>query len=347
MIISSDAILKKVAIHHIGNSGKEEGVRISDSELRLREEINLLLSKYFLTPFKTNHYYNLHHETDLNLNEVFHFASAIFDDNGDFFNNTVNIARHLYTKSSHPNIKPGELYVTYFSDMILDGEETDAVGIFKSESKETFLKVFPSENNYIIVNEEGIDIRKLDKGCLIFNTERENGYICAIIDNTGKNNDAHYWYDEFLKVKERNDEFYQTRDTLDLCRQFVSVKLPDVFDVDKPAQAELLNKSMKFFKEKDNFEMEEFVSEVFVDNEVINTFNEYRKDFEAERQMKLPDNFDISEQAVRKQARVFKSILKLDKNFHVYIHGNRENIERGYDDNRNMHYYKIYFEEEN
>ncbi len=347
MIISSDAILKKVAIHHIGNSGKEEGIRISDSELRLREEINLLLSKYFLTPFKTNHYYNLHHETDLNLNEVFHFASAIFDDNSDFFNNTVNIARHLYTKSSHPNIKSGELYVTYFSDMILDGEEVDAVGIFKSESKETFLKVFPSENNYIIENEEGIDIRKLDKGCLIFNTERENGYVCAIIDNTGKNNDAHYWYDEFLKVKERNDEFYQTRDTLDLCRQFVSDKLPDVFDVDKPAQAELLNKSMKFFKEKDNFEMEEFVSEVFVDNEVINTFNEYRKDFEAERQLKLPDNFDISEHAVRKQARVFKSILKLDKNFHVYIHGNRENIERGYDDTRNMHYYKIYFEEEN
>ncbi len=347
MIISSDATLGNVAIHHIGNSGKEEGIRISDSTIKLKEDIITLLSKYFLTPFNTNHYYNLHHETDLNLNEIYHYVSAIFDDNNDFFSNTVNIARHLYAKSSHPNIKPGELYITYFSNMILDGEEVDAVGIFKSESKETFLKVFPSGNNYIVENEEGIDIRKLDKGCLIFNTERENGYVCAIIDNTGKSNDAHYWYDEFLKVKERNDEFYQTRDTLDLCRQFVSDKLPDVFEIDKPAQAELLNKSMKFFKEKENFAMEEFVSEVFADKEVISTFNEYRKDFEAEREMKLPDNFDISPQAVRKQAKVFKSILKLDKNFHVYIHGNRENIERGFDEARHMHFYKIYFEEEN
>jgi len=83
------------------------------------------------------------------------------------------------------------------------------------------------------------------------------------------------------------------------------------------------------------------------DKEVISTFNEYRKDFEAERQTKIVDDFDISGQAVKKQSRVFKSILKLDKNFHIYIHGNRDNIERGYDEARGLHFYKVYFEEEN
>jgi hypothetical protein len=48
---------------------------------------------------------------------------------------------------------------------------------------------------------------------------------------------------------------------------------------------------------------------------------------------------------VKKQARVFKNILKLDKNFDIYIHGNRELIEKGIDENGRK-YYKIYYEEE-
>jgi len=60
----------------------------------------------------------------------------------------------------------------------------------------------------------------------------------------------------------------------------------------------------------------------------------------------IADNFEISAQAVKRQARVFKSVLKLDKNFHIYIHGSRELIEKGYDEAMNKHYYKIYFDEE-
>ena len=55
------------------------------------------------------------------------------------------------------------------------------------------------------------------------------------------------------------------------------------------------------------------------------------------------DNFEISAQAVKQQARAFKSVLKLDKNFHIYIHGNREMIEQGIDENGRK-YYKIYYE---
>jgi hypothetical protein len=55
----------------------------------------------------------------------------------------------------------------------------------------------------------------------------------------------------------------------------------------------------------------------------------------------------ISGTAVKKQARVFKSVLKLDKNFHIYIHGNKELIEKGYDEQLQMNYYKVYFKEEN
>ena len=59
----------------------------------------------------------------------------------------------------------------------------------------------------------------------------------------------------------------------------------------------------------------------------------------------MKDEFDISNQAVKKQSKFFKSILKLDKNFHVYIHGNKDMIERGVESDGRK-FYKIYFEKE-
>jgi hypothetical protein len=59
----------------------------------------------------------------------------------------------------------------------------------------------------------------------------------------------------------------------------------------------------------------------------------------------ISDSFDISSQAVKKQARIFKSVLKLDKNFHIYIHGNRNLIEQGVEEDGRK-FYKIYFKEE-
>jgi len=43
---------------------------------------------------------------------------------------------------------------------------------------------------------------------------------------------------------------------------------------------------------------------------------------------------------------VFKSVIKLDKNFHIYVHGDRELIEKGYDEAMGKHFYKIYFDVE-
>ncbi|MNL79456.1 hypothetical protein D3C87_2060650 [compost metagenome] len=62
--------------------------------------------------------------------------------------------------------------------------------------------------------------------------------------------------------------------------------------------------------------------------------------------MSLPDSFDISSQAFKKQAKIFKSILKLDKNFHVYIHGRADMIEKGFDDATGLNFYKLFFKEE-
>ena len=39
-------------------------------------------------------------------------------------------------------------------------------------------------------------------------------------------------------------------------------------------------------------------------------------------------------------------MLKLDKNFHVYVHGKRDYIEKGFDSQKGMNFYKLFYENE-
>jgi len=49
----------------------------------------------------------------------------------------------------------------------------DAIGIFKSETKQDFLRISTGANGFDIKIEEGINLNKIDKACLIYNTEEE------------------------------------------------------------------------------------------------------------------------------------------------------------------------------
>ncbi|RYG13339.1 MAG: nucleoid-associated protein, partial [Chitinophagaceae bacterium] len=101
-----------------------------------------------------------------------------------------------------------------------------------------------------------------------------------------------------------------------------------------------------YFKEKETFDMDEFANEVIANKEGIESFKSYKKNYEEEFDSPIADSFDISDAAVKKQAKAYKNILKLDKNFHIYIHGNKELIEKGFDDDRSMNFYKVYFRDE-
>lgn len=346
MIITEQIDIQSIAVHFVGNKLNDEGISLSKSELQTDENINDLLLTYFFSPFKSNEYYNLFHESDINLNEVYSFVSEIFDNPESLYDQSLKLARHLYEQSAHPKIKGGELYIAYFTGCIVDGEILDAIGIFKSETKETFLKVEAQTAGYKIEGETGININKLDKGCLIFNTEREQGFLVSVVDNLNKGSEAQYWIDHFLHIQPRNDEYFQTKNVLSLCKSFAVEKFPELFDVSKADQADLLNKSVKFFKENDNFNFDNFANEVIQAPEVVNSFNTYRTEFEIDRNIKLDNNFEISDSAVKKQSKIFKSVIKLDKNFHIYVHGNHEQIVKGFDPASGLHFYQLFFKEE-
>ncbi|HMR18867.1 MAG TPA: nucleoid-associated protein, partial [Sphingobacterium sp.] len=264
-----------------------------------------------------------------------------------FHTYSQHVAKHLYGISEHPKIKSGELYVVSLQNVQMEGEERNAIGVFKSENKETYLKVYPDQGGFQLNYErEAININKLDKGVVIVNDEKEEGYKVLVVDQTNSS-EAVYWKDSFLQVKSRNDNYQQTGNLMKVYKNFVIEKLDEVFELEKADKIDLLNRSMNYFKTKETFDNTEFEEEVIGNPQAASLFNDYKQSFEEEFDSPFQSNFSIADSAVKKMQSTYKSVLKLDKNFHVYVHGKREYIEKGYDEEKGMNYYKLYFEQEN
>lgn len=339
-----NSTIEKCSLHLVGNKIADDGLVLSDKYLYLTDNLESNLTNYFFNSFPSEELFQLYHDSGLEYNVVYGVATQIFDNPECLFEQSVNLAKHLYEQSTHPKIKGGEFYTVYFKDCLLDGEAVDAVGLFKSENKDTFLKVLREGGNFNLESEQGINIKKLDKGCLIFNKDRENGYVVAVVDNTNRGVDAQYWIDDFLHVRQRKDEYANTENVMAMAKQFITKELPKEFEVPKADQIDLLNRSLQFFKEKDSFDMEEFANEVIEQPEVIESFKSYKKSYEEEHATEIDDSFTISQHAFKKQQRSYKRIIRLDKKIQIIIDGNRDHIEQGEDERGK--YYKVYYSTE-
>ena len=344
MVDYTETRLEHIVISYVGNKILNEPLVTSEEIFIVQEDLENILKKYFLSYFKPEIFFEFFHSSNIENNEVFTYVSEIFEQPELLENQSKKLAKLLYEHSTNPRTKGGEFYVCFFKDCIVKGERYDAVGLFKSENKDTFLKVSTKNENFELETLQGINLNKVDKGCLIYNTNKEQGYLMSIIDGTSRA-ETSYWMDDFLQVRQRQDEYFETQETLNLYKEYITKQLPQEFEITKADQADFLNKSLSFFKEKEEFKMEEFTGEVLKDQEVIQSFNAFKTQYEDERDYALSDEFAINDAAVKKNARILKSVIKLDKNFHIYVHGDRKLIQQGQDENGK--YYMLYFEEEN
>lgn len=342
MINVDFAKISALILHKVGNKLSNEGIIFSGSSLSIDTDINNLLLQFFFTPFKSSEYYTFCHETDINLNEIYVYLSKIFDDENNFEEQSRNIAKHLYEKSTHPKIKSGELYIVYLDGCSVEGVKTSAIGIFKSESKETYLRIYPSGNSFEINSDKGVNINKLDKGCIVFNTEKEHGYIISIVDTTKGSDIARFWADDFLQTKIRQDEYSQTKNIMSLCQEFIKTN-PNIEKVEK---VDIINKTASYLKQNDSFNINSYATQVLADEKLKSSFNDFKSTYEQKQEFVIPNEFKVSEQAFKKNTRTLKSLIKLDNNFKISINGGTQYIEKGYDNDKKMNYYKLYYRNE-
>ena len=166
--------IKAAVVQRVGNKSKEDGVAFSEDLCRL-EGVEEHLLRVIKASFKFDDWKQFYYIDNLELNPVYRFVSKIFDDKAAMVKQANNLARHLYEQSIHPNIKIGEFYVVLLDGCEVDGVETNAIGLFKSEVRETVLTVKMENNRLVLSPEMGMSLKKLEKGCIVFNVDKEQG----------------------------------------------------------------------------------------------------------------------------------------------------------------------------
>jgi hypothetical protein len=231
--------------------------------------------------------------------------------------------------------------------MVIDNKKTDAVGIFKSELKHDFLQFREKEQNLEILIKQGININKLDKGCIVFNVDKEEGYKVLSVDSNRY--DAKYWLENFLGLVPLTDENFYTKNYLKFCQNFAKdVVLPAE---DKQQEVLFMNRAVNHFAKNDAFEETAFLNEVMENPELIPEFKHYKVEKGPKYSIEDVSNFDIANKAVSDARKKIKNVINLDTNIQIKLdfinpESAEKFVEKGWDEERQMYYYLVYFNKE-
>ncbi len=349
MINLFNAQIDSLSLHRVGNKQKNEGVFLSEETQPLNDETRGLLKEFFLKPFreKEENYFKLTHETDLEFNEIYQAAKAIFNEPASLQEHSKKITRFLYEQSNHPHIKNGEVFVAHFSNMVLDNEKIEAVGIFKSEIKQEFLQFQEKGAHLEMILEQGVNLNKLDKGCLVFNTLAEEGFKVLSVDSNRY--DSKYWLENFLGVNVLADDNFYTKSYLKFCQNFAKdVVLPAE---DKQQEVLFMNRAVNHFAKNDSFEESLFLNDVMENPELIPEFKHYKVEKGPKYSIEDVSTFPIANKAVSDSRKKIKNVINLDTHIQIRMDFiNPESaerfVEKGWDEEKQMYYYLVYFNKE-
>ncbi|MCP1997066.1 nucleoid-associated protein [Flavobacterium sp. HSC-61S13] len=351
MINLFNAHIETLSIHRVGNKSRNEAIFLSEQPYNLNDEIAPLLKEYFFKPFreKEENYFQFAHDVDLEYNEMYNFSNELF--NAPSAENVQEVAkkitRHLHEQSNHPHIKNGEVYITYLTNVSIDNNVVDAIGIFKSEIKADFLQFEEKGSNLEMILQQGINLNKLDKGCIIFNYKKEEGFKILTIDSNRY--DARYWLEHFLSVDAFQDENFMTKKYLKFCQDFAKdVVLPAE---DKKEEVMFMNRSVNYFAKNDEFEETNFLNEVIDNPDLISEFKNYKVDRGEKYSIEDTTNFPIANNAVTDARKKIKNVIALDTNIQIKLdfinpESAEKFIEKGWDEEKQMYYYLVYFNKE-
>lgn len=349
MINLYNAQIESLSIHRVGNKSKAEGLFVSNDPYPLSDEITPLIKEFFFKPFreKEENYYRFDHEADLEFHTLFGIAQKIFENPSATHLLSEEIAKHLYEQSEHPHIKSGELYIAHLDNVTIDNIKTDAIGIFKSELKQDFLQFRESGSNLEMMLEQGINLNKLDKGCLIINHKEEEGYKILSVDSNRY--DTKYWLENFLGVEVFEDDSFYTKKYLKFCQDFAKdVVLPAE---DKKEEVLFMNRAVNHFAKNDSFEESAFVNEVLDNPDLIPEFKHYKSEQAPKYKIEDLTEFSINNKAVSSQRKKIKNLIQLDTNIQIKLdfinpESAEKFVEKGWDEEKQMYYYLIYFNKE-
>ncbi len=337
MINGKEAMVEEFVLHRIG-IGEAPSILSDYSAVLQGLEEQEFLRKLFLKPFSTQAQTNEFTEQVASVDNVLQGLCTDLEKGEDLVGISRSMAQHLIEVADQHDVRTGDFFVARFHGVEMGGAHYDGVGLYKFDDKDVFLESRAEGDKLAMQLKRGLGGRKPDQALLVLFTP--SSHTLFVIDDKPQTG---FWQRDFIGLQPKKDHVNSTRNLLEMTKTFITEQLPQDYEIPKADQIDLLNRSVQYFKENTEFDRGHFAQEVFQTDAVMDSFQRFGDRFQEDRDVELQDNFAISADAVKRQARVFKSVLKLDKNFHIYIHGDRNKIEQGVDESGRK-FYKIYYE---
>lgn len=336
-----NAYIEHLVLQKVGHKVREEANIFASKTTEFDESKEEQLIPFLFGPFRKQLELKQfsHYSENLEFNKVYNLCKSMFDEEIDFVDFSNEVLKTLYDQSLHPQIKSGEVFTVQLNNAQFDGIPCKAIGIYKLENKSKFLRFDERETiDYNVL--KGYKLDKLDKGVLILDTYRDEGFRVYTIDDN--NVESEFWTKNFLEVKPVTNPALQTKNFIEIITDFSN----DVIlqHSDKKVQAEFLSNAI------DQLANNEFVNIEIVDE----TLGEYKDEFNQflnVNQISVDREFEVDSGVLIAQAKKIKSEIKLDTGAKINLDllnpdCAADNLERGYDDEKKMFFYKVYFNSE-
>lgn len=354
----TSAAASRLVLAKVGNPQREEPLQTSKQVFHVDEADRETLTAIFLKPFKNLSGYRFNHHSSLDQHEMNACAKAIFESADGLLEKGCDIAKRLYSKSNHPNIKSGDLCISFVEDIEVNGELTQGLCILKSESVVPFLSISTKDGDLQLHTEHGINPEKIDKGCLIINHHPHKGYYVLTFDRSGS--DSRFWVRDFLGVVSVTDSPFLTNKYTDMAVAFVKEEEKAKKETRKEESSDeappwettnAANDALAYFEEKEQFSLQEFEEQVLRTPEAVAKFKEHKAKVEAEQGQRFDDSFAISKKDVTKAKKRIGTVVKLDTGVEIHVKPSFASqpeavLERGFDDEKGMKFIKVFFNED-
>ncbi|BCX49175.1 nucleoid-associated protein NdpA [Haloferula helveola] len=332
----------------VGNPARDEPLQTSKQLFEVSEDDQTLLTPIFLRSFRSlgMQGQRFSHHSSLEKNELNQATAAIFSDPSTLLEKGCEIAKRLYSKSNHPNIKSGDLCISLLDGISCDGETKRAICILKSESVTPFLSISTRDGDLELHTEQGINPEKIDKGCLIIDHFGGKGFYVLTFDRAGA--ESRFWVRDFLGVVPIADAALVSKKVAEMAVAAVSSGGGSDDDTPPWESKQAAKDALSYFDGKKTFSLAEFEEQALRTPEAKARFAEERRRMEEDEGVKIEDGFSISKKDVTKAKKLMSSIMKLDTGVEVRLKPKSFDqaepvVEKGFDEERGMKYLKIFY----
>jgi hypothetical protein len=348
----TSATVTHLVLAKVGHPQRDEPLQTSKQVLVVNEADQETLTALFLKPFKNLAGHRFSHSGSLDLHPMNTLSKAAFETPGDLLAIGCEIAKRLYEKSNHPNIKSGDLCIALVEGIQANADVVSALCLLKAESVVPFLSISNNDGDLQLHTEQGINPDKLDKGCLILNHLAPKGHFVLTFDRTGT--DSRFWVRDFLGLVPITDSPFLTKGFTDMAVAFATQEAKDrqataeTEDAPPWDTGSAARDALAFFDGKEKFSLQEYEEQVLRTPDAVSKFQQHRAKVEAEMGQRFDNQFDISKKDVTKAKKRITTVMKLDTGVEIHVRPAFANqpepmLERGFDEAKGMKFIKVYF----